>query len=151
MRAIVLARRTDIPQWLKDAGMMVRPQTNADAAARLGTLIPESQGTLENNLANYLRAIEVYGRNVPGIWYAWWINDKSKSAATLEFLGSTANGNDGQLVEPIPGLPEANRQIVAAGGYPLAYINAILYDMGDAGEWPAARDAAERDILGTFE
>ena len=143
-----LAQRTDIPQWLKDASVMVRPQTKTDAAARLGTITPEDQGTVENNLANYLRSIEIFGEDLPGIWYAWWIKDKSKSAATLEFLQRTANGNDGQLVEPIPGLPEANRDIVAAGGYPLAYINAIIYDMGDADEWPMAQAAAERDILG---
>ena len=145
-----VARRKDIPQWLKDACVMLRQDTKADASKSGGLPVLESrrEQTLANNTKNFLRCLEVFGKSTPSIWYTWWVKDKSRSLAPVEFLQNTGNGNDGQLVAPIPGVPDANRKIVAAGGYPLAYINAVIYDMGDAQEWPIAQQAAQRDLLG---
>lgn len=143
-----LASRDDVPRWLKDCCMMLRQDTKGDAGKGPDNVVrPEGLQT-QNNRQNVLRCLEVFGKPMASIWYAWWIKDKDNSQASLAYLKNKANGNDGQLVAPLPGVADLNRQITAEGCYPLAYSNAILYDMGDEQDFLHAEHAAERDERG---
>lgn len=145
-----VAQRDDIPQWLKDCCIVLRQDTRSDALKHGGLpmLKNKSAQNLANNTKNFLRCIDLFGKNTASVWYTWWIKNQSKSTAPIEFLQNTGNGNDGQLVDPVPGVLEANRKIAAASGYPLAYINGVLYDVGDPEDFVRAKPAAARDLMG---
>jgi len=140
-----VAGRKDTPQCLKDCCMFLRQSSKGDGGRGVEFL---SGTQTQHNLKNTLRCMELFGENIPSVWYSWWVKDKSRSAATAKFLATKGNGNDGQFVDAIPAVVTANRRIVAAGGYPTAYINAVIYDFGDAEDFKKAEHAAMRDIRG---
>ena len=140
-----VAQRKDIPQWLKDCLLVPRMDTGDDGGRGLEFL---ANSQTYDNLKNVLRCIELFGKNPVSVWYSWWVKDKRVSAATDEFLAGTPNGNDGQFVAPIPAVLEVNHKIQAAGGYTMAYINGVIYDIGDAADFKEAEHAATRDIRG---
>ena len=146
-----VAQRRDIPQWLKDCSLVVKQSTRLDAAKGPGKVTAETAANLNDNTTNYLRCLELFGEDIASLWYAWWLKTRARSAADEAYLVGGVNGNDGQLVQPIPGVREANRRISEAGGHPLAYFNATLFDMGAADEVETARACAEHTAEGDPE
>jgi len=114
-----LATRRDVPEWYKRCAVVLRQQIK-----RNGQPVDPSRD-------NALRAaVEIPGASM-GIWYGWNHKLTADSGVPAKHGEASLSSGAGWDWQPAAGVPEAARQMAAAGHGSTAYINTRLYDSTD--------------------
>ncbi|MFH1615004.1 MAG: DUF6259 domain-containing protein [Planctomycetota bacterium] len=126
----LLYQRSDIPDWLKKAPIVLRFSTSTEGR------------TVENNLRNSLSLVKALDASPCfGVWYSVFDNG-------LPAKGHMSSGH-GHLFNAMAGIPEAVKELKEHEIYPLAYVQSIIYDSKfDTGEGRQAPNWAAHDIDG---
>ena len=126
----LLIQRPDIPQWLKQASLALRPSTSNPA----------------RTLAANLKTITSVGDAFPqqslfGVWYGW-----TRPPWPMKSLD---DGGNGHVFPPQPGLSEALAALRGRDVHLQAYVQSMIYDarLQDA-DAAAALTAVTRDLGG---
>lgn len=126
----LLVHRSDLPPWLAEAGLVLRPSTTS--AAR----------TVAGNLQTIGRVREAFaGHPLLGIWYGW--QQPPWAAKGLD------DGGHGRVLPPLPSLAESVRRLAGQDVHFQGYLQSVIYDgRNDDADSRAAMAGVTRDAEG---
>lgn len=126
----LLIERQDVPGWLKQAPLVLRPSTTKPAR------------TLAANLRTITAVSELFSpQPLFGIWYGW--PQSPWQAKGLD------DGGHGRVLPPQAGLTDAVRELRKRGVYLQAYVQSVIYNARLADDdTQAASQAVTRDQQG---
>lgn len=143
-----LAERKDLPAWLYDSHIAVRPSTLPSfpwSSAKAAALIPL-------NMKNWRKLVQEVDCGGVSIWYNYNCADSQDSVLSEKKWMSGFNGRSENI--SIPGIREAVAEMAAKKYYNLGYINSRIYDASLQSDHPETRKLVPEvmlDINGGFQ
>jgi hypothetical protein len=114
-----LYRRSDVPDWLKRADLVVKNSTG------------EPGRTVQSNVQGLGQLLKHFKGPILSCWYGWQnFDDQAGNTVIPPKYLPTFEAGSGRPAEPRPGIGSALAELLHGGGYATAYINSKVYDQG---------------------